>query len=152
MLPSVSLPMPTMARLAAIAAPVPALEPQGLRSSAYGSRVSPPRPLQPELDWVERKLAHLLRLVLPRITAPALHQEGIAAGTELGQGQRAGAVDHRQRVDVVLEQHRNAMWRPADMAGAAFGVQGACVCFGLRIEFDHRVERGACAIDAGNAL
>ncbi|PPT54709.1 hypothetical protein XarbCFBP8150_21430, partial [Xanthomonas arboricola] len=27
---------PTVARLAAIAAPVPALEPQGLRSSAYG--------------------------------------------------------------------------------------------------------------------
>ena len=34
MLPSVSVPMPTVARLAAIAVPVPALEPQGLRSSA----------------------------------------------------------------------------------------------------------------------
>ena len=33
MLPSVSVPTPTAARLAAIAAPVPALEPQGLRSS-----------------------------------------------------------------------------------------------------------------------
>jgi hypothetical protein len=33
MLPSVSVPTPTMARLAAMAVPVPALEPQGLRSS-----------------------------------------------------------------------------------------------------------------------
>ena len=33
MLPSVSVPMPTAARLAAIAAPVPELEPHGLRSS-----------------------------------------------------------------------------------------------------------------------
>ena len=33
MLPSVSVPTPIVARLAAIAVPVPALEPQGLRSS-----------------------------------------------------------------------------------------------------------------------
>src|SRR6478735_9189514 len=34
MLPSVSVPTPTAARLAAIALPVPELDPQGLRSSA----------------------------------------------------------------------------------------------------------------------
>ncbi len=34
MLPSVSVPTPNDARLAAIAAPVPELEPHGLRSSA----------------------------------------------------------------------------------------------------------------------
>ena len=34
MLPSVSVPMPRVARLAAMALPVPELEPQGLRSSA----------------------------------------------------------------------------------------------------------------------
>src|SRR3546814_3389652 len=63
--------MPTAARLAAIALPVPALEPQGLRSSAYGLRVWPPRALQPEVERDERMFAHSLRLVLPRITAPA---------------------------------------------------------------------------------
>ena len=36
--PSVSVPTPTAARLAAIAAPVPELEPEVLRSSAYGLR------------------------------------------------------------------------------------------------------------------
>src|SRR5208283_1468369 len=69
--PSVSVPMPTAARFAEIPAPVPELEPQGLRSSAYGFRVSPPRPLHPLVEWLERMLAHSLKLVLPRITAPA---------------------------------------------------------------------------------
>ena len=45
--PSVSVPMPTAAKLAAMAAPVPELEPQGLRSSAYGFAHWPPRALQP---------------------------------------------------------------------------------------------------------
>src|SRR5436189_4153778 len=63
--------MPTPHKLAATAAPVPELEPEQLRSSAYGLRVKPPRPLQPLLEWLERKLAHSLRFVLPRITAPA---------------------------------------------------------------------------------
>src|SRR5205085_9106652 len=69
--PSVSVPTPIAARLAAIAAPVPELDPHGLRSSAYGFLTCPPRPLQPELECVERKFAHSLRLVLPRITTPA---------------------------------------------------------------------------------
>src|SRR5688572_19404773 len=71
MLPSVSVPIPIAARLAAIAAPVPELDPHGLRSSTYGFFVCPPRELHPDVDRVERKLAHSLRLVLPRITAPA---------------------------------------------------------------------------------
>src|SRR5262245_22978993 len=69
--PSVSVPTPMAARFAAIAAPVPELEPQALRSSAYGFFTCPPRSLQPLVDLVERMFAHSLRLVLPRITAPA---------------------------------------------------------------------------------
>src|SRR5262249_39405975 len=69
--PSVSVPIATLQRLAETATPEPELEPQGLRSSAYGLRVNPPRPLQPLVEWVERKLAHSLRFVLPRMTAPA---------------------------------------------------------------------------------
>src|SRR5439155_565892 len=72
--PSVSVPMPTTARLAATAAPVPELDPHALRSRTYGLCVSPPRPLHPLVECVERKFAHSLRLVLPMITAPALHQ------------------------------------------------------------------------------
>src|SRR5206468_13119615 len=69
--PSVSVPTPTAARLAATAAPVPELDPQGLRSRTYGLRHCPPRPLQPLDECAERKFAHSLRFVLPRITAPA---------------------------------------------------------------------------------
>src|SRR3954471_948991 len=59
--PSVSVPTPIAARLAATATPVPELDPHGLRSSAYGFFTCPPRPLQPELECVDRKLAHSLR-------------------------------------------------------------------------------------------
>src|SRR2546421_4936822 len=68
MLPSVSLPKETVAKLAEAAAPEPELDPQGFRSSAYGLFVCPPRPDQPLTDSKERKLAHSERLVLPRIT------------------------------------------------------------------------------------
>ena len=69
--PSVSVPIAIAARPAATAAAEPELEPLVLRSSACGLRVRPPRPLQPLVERVERMLAHSLRLVLPRITAPA---------------------------------------------------------------------------------
>src|SRR5512144_1990543 len=69
--PSVSVPMPIAARFAAIAAPVPELDPHGLRSSTYGLSVCPPRPLHPLVECVERKFAHSLRFVLPMMIAPA---------------------------------------------------------------------------------
>src|ERR1700756_192918 len=68
--PSVSDPTVTAQRFAATAAPDPELDPHGLRSSEYGLRVCPPRPLHPLDEWLDRKFAHSLRFVLPRITAP----------------------------------------------------------------------------------
>ena len=53
------------------ASPEPELEPQGLRSSACGFLVCPPRPLQPDVEWAERMFAHSERLVLPSSTQPA---------------------------------------------------------------------------------
>ena len=69
--PSVSVPTAAVHRLAATAAPEPELEPEALRSSACGLWVRPPRALQPLAPWLLRMFAHSLRLVLPRITAPA---------------------------------------------------------------------------------
>src|SRR5436309_10702902 len=63
--PSVSVPTATAHKLAAAAAPDPELEPEGLRSSAYGLRVCPPRPLHPLVECLPRKFAHSLQLVLP---------------------------------------------------------------------------------------
>src|SRR5579884_215937 len=48
--PSVSVPTATAARFAEIATPDPELDPHGLRSSAYGFLVCPPRPLQPLVE------------------------------------------------------------------------------------------------------
>src|SRR6185312_2328200 len=69
--PSVSVPIATVQRLAEAADPEPALEPEGFRSRIYGHRVWRPRLLQPLVLRVDRKLAHSLRLVLPRTIAPA---------------------------------------------------------------------------------
>src|SRR5207247_860622 len=69
--PSVSIPIATAQRLAATATPEPELDPDGVRSRAYGLRHCPPRPLQPLDDRVERKFAHSERFALPSSTAPA---------------------------------------------------------------------------------
>src|SRR6266436_9553930 len=71
MLPSVSVPIETAAKFAEAAAPDPELDPHGLRSMAYGLLHWPPRPDQPLDEKNDRKLAHSLRFVFPRITAPA---------------------------------------------------------------------------------
>src|SRR5499427_8734894 len=71
MLPSVSVPNDTAAKLAETAAADPELEPQGLRLIPYGLLVWPPRPDHPLIDSKDRKLAHSERFVLPRMTAPA---------------------------------------------------------------------------------
>src|SRR5882757_7031944 len=79
--PSVSVPIAAAARLAATAAPLPELDPQALRSSAYGLRVWPPTALQPLTELVERMLAHSDRLVLPRITAPAARRRATSGAS-----------------------------------------------------------------------
>src|SRR2546423_4995147 len=69
--PSVSVPIAAAQRLAATAPPEPELDPHGFRSSTYGFFACPPRPLQPLVECVDRKLAHSLRFALPRKMAPA---------------------------------------------------------------------------------
>ena len=65
--------------------PEPLLEPEGERSSWYGLRHCPPRPLQPLVDFGERKLAHSLRLVLPRMMAPASRSRRVTPASSLGR-------------------------------------------------------------------
>src|ERR1700728_3753093 len=68
---SVSGPMAIGASPAATPAAEPELDPEGLRSSAYGLAVCPPSVDQPLVECVDRKFAHSERFALPRITAPA---------------------------------------------------------------------------------
>src|SRR5712692_4523882 len=69
--PSVSVPIAAAQRLAATATADPELEPEGLRSNAYGFLVAPPRALHPLLERLERMFAHSLKLLLPSSTVPA---------------------------------------------------------------------------------
>ncbi len=64
--PQVSLPHPTAAKLAAMAAPVPPLEPPGFRTRSYGFSVWPPSDA-----IVLIPAASSCRLDLPMNTAPA---------------------------------------------------------------------------------
>jgi hypothetical protein len=64
--PPVSSPMPTVARFAATAAAVPALDPPGSRSVSYGFSVLPLADECPNHD-----VAKSGRVVLPRMIAPA---------------------------------------------------------------------------------
>src|SRR5262245_61611260 len=82
--PSVSVPTATTQRSAATAAADPELDPDGLRSSACGLRVWPPRALQPLVDFDERKFAHSLRFVLPRMTAPASRRRATSGASRAG--------------------------------------------------------------------
>src|SRR5690348_11337821 len=68
--PSVSVPIASLTRPAATAAPEPLELPHGLRLRAHGLRVWPPSALQPEIERDERMFAHSLRFVLPMIIAP----------------------------------------------------------------------------------
>src|SRR3979490_3433037 len=63
MLPSVSDPSDTAAKLGGGRRPGPEWEPQGVQPRPKGLCVCPPRPDQPLTDSKERKLAHSERLV-----------------------------------------------------------------------------------------
>src|SRR5271169_2731201 len=69
--PSVSVPTANGASPAASAAPDPDDEPPADRSRAHGLATSPPVAEKPLDERRERMLAHWLRLVLARTTAPA---------------------------------------------------------------------------------
>ena len=77
--PQVSLPMPKAPKLAATAAPVPPLDPPGLRSGSYGLRVWPPNDAM-----VVMPRANSCMLVLPRMIAPAARSRATCAASSGG--------------------------------------------------------------------
>ena len=154
--PSVSVPTPTAARFAAIAAPVPELDPQGLRSSTYGFLTWPPRPLQPLVDFVDRKLAHSLRFVLPRITAPAARRRPTTnasrAAVEPCSASDPAVVIMRSPVSMLsLMSTGIPCSGPRTPARPALGVQRVGNRQRVGIELDDRPQRRTAAIDGLDA-
>ena len=101
-----------------MAAPVPEEEPQALRFNTLGFFTRPPTPDQPEIERVERMLAHSERLVLPRMMAPAsVRRLTTGASRPVTLFARASepavvAVSSAD-LDVVLDQDRHAVQRAA---------------------------------------
>src|SRR5882724_6670469 len=83
---SVSVPTVAAQRFDAAATAEPELDPHGSKLRRYGSRVKPPRALQPLKGALPRKFAHSERFALPKMTAPAARKRVTAtesAGTML---------------------------------------------------------------------
>src|SRR5690606_16249868 len=102
--PSVSVPIAAQARPAAIAAPLPEEEPQGLRPLPWGLSVSPPTALHPLVLCDERMLAHSERLVLPSTTPPAWRSLAISGASRpvmLPASARLPAVVGNSRVSML---------------------------------------------------
>src|SRR6516225_7389666 len=76
---TVSLPVPATARLAATAAPVPPLEPPGVRVRSYGLSVWPPSELTVVPDS-----ANSCMFDLPRMIAPALRNLATVKASTFG--------------------------------------------------------------------
>ena len=73
------------------------------------------------------KFANSVRFVLPRITAPAARSLATTvesrSGIEFCERHVAGRGRQAGDVEVVLDQHRDAVQRAADVAGGALEVE-----------------------------
>ncbi len=83
--------------------------------------------------------------------AQASHQIGIA-WLEALQRQRAGRGGHGGGVDVVLQQHRDAVQRATQAACTALAVTFGRFLQGIGVEFQHRAQAGSGAVQGGDAL
>src|SRR5438445_12692439 len=130
--PSVSVPIATAQRLAATATPEPELDPDGVRSRAYGLRHCPPRPLQPLDDRVERKFAHSERFALPSSTAPAARSRSTRKASRGGVTPESASdpavLCIRSRVATLSFTSTGMPWSRPRRPLAVRSAWGACAC------------------------
>ena len=118
--------------------------------------MSPPVALHPLVERNERMLAHSLKLVLPSRTAPARRRRATISASCVGgrvdQGERPG---RRPRspggVDVVLDEHGDAVQRAARASRAPLFVELAGDGARIGIELEHASQRGARSIERADA-
>ena len=138
--------MPTAAKFAAIAAPVPPLDPPGLRVGSYGFLVCPPSEL-----IVVMPRANSCRFDLATITAPA--SRSLLPETRRGRASiplnaiDAGGRRHLRGVVVVFQDDRNAVEGPR-AARRALAVERLRLVERLRVDRDDRVQRRTLMVEA----
>ena len=105
--------------------------------------VWPPTALHPEVERAPRKLAHSERFALPRMTAPAdaepAHELRVLGRARPEQRPRPGRVAEVRGVDVVLEQHRDALESAARTVGVSVRVAGRRLGGGRGVQLQDRV-------------
>ena len=90
-------------------------------------------------------------MTAPDVAQP-LHDERVARGTILGERERAGGVDHAGGVDVVLDQNREAVQRPAHLARPALGIARVGVGERGGVHLDDRVQPRSRIVDRRDAI
>ena len=101
---------------------------------------------------MERKFAHSLRFVLPRITAPAsrsrVDDERVLGRRRAGQRQRPGRRHHAVGGrDVVLDQDRDAVQRAARSPALALRVEPVGDRERVGVDLEHAVQRRPDPVD-----
>jgi len=82
-----------------------------------------------------------------------LRDESIANRFGTNEGKGTGSRHHPiAGIDVVFDQHRNAVQRTAWTFLFAFAIESDRDSFGVGIHFDHRVQAGALLVDVGDAV
>ena len=76
----------------------------------------------------------------------APHLRGVVRRNRGGQAESAGRRRHVGGVVVVLDHHRDAVQRPAHVAGRALGIEIGGDLGGARVDGDHRVEGRAALV------
>ena len=84
--------------------------------------------------------------------AQSLHQEGVIWRHIAFEQDRAAGGWHVDSVDIVLEHHRNAVQRPAHLAGLALGVESTSDLERLGIKGDDGVNLRTLAVIGGDAI
>ena len=142
--PPVSVPSPAIANAAAIDAPVPPDDPDGVRVRSCGLRICPPSELCAAPD------ANSDRFAFAMMTAPAARSffttNASSGGIDPSSSTEPPVVGMIGGIDVVLDDDRNAVQRRARALGLALGIHRARGLERLRIDGDHRVQRRTLAI------
>ena len=136
-----SLPVPSTPKSAAIAAPVPPLDPPGVRAEVVrvpglSAQRADGRPAQGQLGEV--RLGQNKRSGLPQPP----HDEGVVWRDGLGQGDRGARRRHIGGVEVVLHDHWNAVEGPA--VGPVRDIEAIQLSGGVErtwVQGQNRVER-----------
>ena len=150
--PSVSVPTPTRREVGGDGGARARARSAGITIESVGVLRLAAAPAPTARRLRRAKLAHSLRFVFPRMhragRAQALDHECVLGRDRALECQRARGRHHAVRsVDVVLDEDRDAVERPARAPGLAFGVErvGDRPCLGIDLE--HRAERRTGAVD-----